>query len=158
MESSEAFFHEALSAMEDLYGRDVPMSLATVDGDRPDIRVVDAYFIGGAFYVVTHLQSGKMREILKNPRVALNHQLFVARGVAENIGHPLTKGNETLRGALQRAFVKFYGRHVDESDPDTCILKITPEWALVFAGGFKYIADFTQKTATRQPFVPDIIL
>ncbi len=158
MEASQAYFSEAVAAMETLYGRDVPMSMATVDGDRPGVRVVDVYFFGGAFYAVTHRKSAKMREISKNPNVALNHLLFVTRGRAESVGHPLAEGNEALRGELTRAFSKFYARHVNENDPDTCILKIAPEWALVFANGFKYAADFKTMSATRQFFVTDILL
>jgi general stress protein 26 len=116
------------------------------------------YFLDGAFYAVTYLESSKMREIAKNPHVALNHMLFVARGEAKNIGHPLAEGNEALRAELMRAFHKFYSRHVDEGDPNTCILKIAPTWALVFANDFKYIVDFQEKAATRQPFVADILV
>ena len=144
--------------MERLYGQDVPMTLATAQDNQPNARVVNVYFSGGVFYVTSHLASAKMREIAKNPHVALNHQLFVARGTAENAGHPLNAGNEALREALAKAFYKFYGRHVNEGDPGTCILKITPVWALVFADGFKYIADFEKKTASRQLFTTDIIL
>lgn len=158
MEQSREYFDEALAGMEELYGCDVPMSLATIAGDWPGIRVVDVYFAHGAFYITSHAKSCKMLEIAQNPNVALNHQLFVARGIAENIGHPLAAGNEALREELQRAFAKFYSRHVDESDPDTCILRITPTWALVFANGFKYITDFANQTAARLPFVTDILL
>ncbi len=158
MEQTNAFFLEAVKAMETLYGQDVPMSLATAEGEKPNIRVVDVYFENGAFYTVTHKKSNKMLEIARNPNVALNHLLFVARGTAEDKGHPLAKGNEALRETLMRVFEKFYSRHVDEHDPDTCILKITPAWALVFTDDHKYIADFASKTASRQPFVNDILV
>lgn len=150
-------FEEAVRAMETLYGQDVPMTLATVDGDAPNARVIDVYFHRGAFYAVTHLKSHKMLEIAKNPNVALNHDLFVARGRAENLGHPLDAGNEALRAELRRAFCKFYARHVDEGDPGTCFLRIDPYWALVFADDCKYVVDFKEGTATWQHFVQDII-
>lgn len=152
------FFLEALSVMERLYGQDVAMTLATAQDNRPNARVVDVCFIGGAFYAVSHRSTAKMREIAENPYVALNHQLFVARGAAECAGHPLDAGNEALRTALSKAFCKFYRLHVDEGDPGTCIVKISPSWALVFADGFKYVADFEKRTATRQLFATDIIL
>ena len=156
MEQTGSHFAEALKAMGDLYGQDVPMSLATDDDGSPNVRVIDVYFLDGAFYAVTHMKSCKMREIAKNPRVALNHVLFVARGEAENLGHPRAPGNEALRLELMRAFHKFYSRHVNEDDPDTCILKIAPGWALLFANDCKYIVDFKEKAATCQPFVADI--
>jgi len=155
---TRSHFEEAVRAMETLYGQDVPMSLATADGDQPNVRMIDVYFWGGAFYAVTHMKSHKMLEIAQNPRVALNHVLFVAKGEAENLGHPLAPGNGALRVELQRAFHKFYFRHVDENDPDTCILKIAPKWALVFADDCKYVADFEKEAATRQPFVVDILV
>jgi general stress protein 26 len=155
---TDSHFEEALRVMEALYGQDVPMTLATVDDDFPNARVIDVYFHRGAFYAVTHLKSRKMLEIAKNPNVALNHDLFVARGRATNLGHPLDLSNEVLRSELQRAFYKFYFRHVDENDPGTCIVRIDPDWALVFANDCKYVVDFKEKTATRQPFVQDIIL
>jgi hypothetical protein len=158
MDEESAYFEEALRSMEKLYGQDVPMSLATEDGDKPNVRVIDVYFRDGAFYATSHLGSNKMKEIAKNPYVALNHQLFVARGRAECIGHPNDPGNAALRAVLMEVFSKFYTRHVNEDDPGTCFLKIEPDWALVFDGGFKYIADFTEKRASRQPFVADILL
>ena len=158
MEQTHAFYLEAVKAMEGLYGKDVPMSLATSEGEKPNVRVVDVYFENGAFYTVTYRKSNKMREIALNPHVALNHLLFVARGTAADIGHPLAKGNEALRETLMGVFEKFYSRHVDEHDPDTCILKITPAWALVFTDDSKYIADFITQTASRQPFVNDILV
>ncbi len=158
MEREKAYFEEALKAMEKLYGQDVPMSLATAGDGKPNVRVIDVYFRDGAFYAVTHLGSNKMKEIAKNPYVALNHELFVARGRAECLGHPTAPGNEALRAELMEVFSKFYSRHVDENDPGTCILKIEPDWALVFDGGYKYIADFPEKVSTRQPFVADIIV
>ena len=158
MEQTNEYFLEAMKAMEALYGKDVPMSLATAEGEKPNVRVVDVYFENGAFYAVTYKKSSKMREIAKNPHVALNNLLFVARGTGEDIGHPLAKGNEALRETLTRVFEKFYSRHVDEHDPDTCILKIAPAWALVFTDDSKYIADFTTETASKQPFVNDILV
>lgn len=154
----KAYFEEALRSMEKLYGRDVPMSLATAEGARPNVRVIDVYFRDGAFYAVTHLGSNKMKEIAQNPYVALNHELFVARGRAECIGHPTAPGNMALRAKLMEVFRKFYSRHVDENDPGTCILKIEPDWALVFDGGYKYIVDFPNQCAARQPFVAEIIV
>jgi hypothetical protein len=102
--------------------------------------------------------SNKMKEIAKNPHVALNHELFVARGRAECVGHPCAPGNEALRAELMEVFCKFYSRHVDENDAGTCVLKIEPDWALVFDGGFKYILDFPERRAARHPFVVDILV
>lgn len=38
-----------------------------------------------------------MKEITKNPNAALNHNLFVAHGIGNNIGNPLEEQNRELR-------------------------------------------------------------
>jgi hypothetical protein len=151
------YFKEAAAVMTDLYGKDTAMSLATVNGDKANIRVVNAYYKENVFYVTTYALSNKMKEILKNPNVALNHHLFVAHGIGKNIGNPLDAPNLSLREELKRAFIAFYDKHVDEQDENTCILKISLNDALVFAHDFKYIIDFKNQTATREDFVVDIV-
>lgn len=152
----ENYFKEATSVMNELYGKDMPMSLATVNGDKADIRVIDAWYNENAFYITTYALSGKMQEISKNPNVALNHNLFVAHGVGKNIGHPLDEANAGLREELKRIFYAFYDRHVDEQDKHTCILKVSLTDANFFANDFKYYVDFEHQTATRTHHINDI--
>jgi len=68
------YFNEAIAVMQGLYGKDTAMSLATVNGDKVNIRVVNAYYKENAFYVTTYALSNKMKEILKNSNVALNQK------------------------------------------------------------------------------------
>lgn len=150
-------FDEGLRAMDELYGRDTAMPLATVNGRRANLRVVNAYYKDMAFYITTYSLSNKMKEIAVNPYVAINHNLFVAHGVGENIGHPLSEGNESLREELRRVFSAFYDRHVDERDENTCILRIRLQDALVFAHDSKYFIDFEKRTATKEKCVVDIV-
>ena len=151
------YFNEALDVMREVYGKDTAMSLATVNGDKPNMRVVNAYYEECAFYVTTYALSNKIKEISKNPNVALNHNLFVAHGTGENIGNPLDKQNAEIREELKKAFVAFYDKHVNEQDKNTCILKITLDDALVFANDYKYFIDFKNKTAVREHCVVDIV-
>lgn len=151
------YFNEAIEVMKELYGRDVAMSLATVNGDRANIRVINAYYKESVFYITTYSLSNKMKEIMKNPNVALNHNLFVAHGLGENIGNPLEEQNKELRAELRQVFCAFYDKHVCEEDKNTCILKITLIDSLVFAHDYKYFIDFKHKTATREECVIDII-
>lgn len=150
------YFNEAIEIMKELYGKDIAMSLATVNGDKANARVINAYFKQDAFYVTTYALSNKMKEISVNPSVALNHNLFVAHGIGTNIGNPLDESNLDLREELRRVFVAFYDRHVDEQDENTCILKITLSDALVFAHDYKYYVDFRNQIATREDCVVDI--
>lgn len=151
------YFNEAISVMAELYGKDIPMSLATVNDDKANIRVVDAYYKENAFYATTYALSNKMKEILINPNVALNHNLFVAHGIGKNIGNPLYKQNRELREELKKAFVTFYDKHVNEQDENTCILKVSLIDALVFANDYKYFINFEEQTATREKCVVDIV-
>lgn len=151
------YFNEAIAVMKELYGKDTAMSLATVNGDKPNIRVVNVYYKESTFYITTYALTNKMREILKNPNVALNHNLLVAHGTGENIGNPLDEANRGLREELRSVFAAFYDKHVDERDKNTCILKVSLNDALVFAHDFKYIIDFKNQRATRENCKVDIV-
>ena len=150
-------FIEAIKVMKELYGQDVAMSLATVNGDKANIRVINAYYMENAFYITTYSLSNKMKEITKNPNVALNHNLFVAHGIGNNIGNPLEEQNRELREELKQIFYVFYDKHVCEEDTNTCILKITLTDSLLFAHDYKYFIDFKHKTATREECLIDIV-
>ena len=150
-------FNEAIKVMKELYGQDVAMPLATVNGDKANIRVVNAYYKGNAFYITTYSLSNKMKEIMNNPNVALNHNMFVAHGIGNNMGNPLEEQNRELREELKQIFYAFYDKHVCEEDTNTCILKITLTDSLVFAHDYKYFIDFQQNTATREECVIDMV-
>lgn len=151
------YFNEAIEVMKELYGKDIPMSLATVDDNRPNIRVVDAYYKDCAFYITTYTLSTKMKEISTNSNIALNHNLFVAHGEGKNIGNPLDASNLEIRNELKLVFSSFYDKHVNELDKNTCILKVVLSDALVFAHDYKYLVDFRNKTASREAFIVDIV-
>lgn len=151
------YFDEATAVMKELYGKDTAMSLATVNGNKADIRVVNTYYKENAFYITTYALSKKMTEISKNPNVALNHNLFVAHGTGENIGNPLDTHNRELREELRKVFIAFYDKHVNEQDRNTCILKVALHDALVFAHDFKYFIDFEKQTATHENCIVDIV-
>lgn len=53
------------------FGRDTLIALATVDGDAPSVRTVNGYYENGAFYIITHAKSNKMKQLARNPRVAV---------------------------------------------------------------------------------------
>ena len=45
--------------IQERFGKDSLIALATVDGDIPAVRTVNTVYIDGAFYVVTYALSGK---------------------------------------------------------------------------------------------------
>ena len=151
------YYNESIMVMKELYGRDVAMSLATVNGDKANVRVINAYYNENIFYITTYSLSNKMKEITINPNVALNHNMFVAHGLGKNIGNPLEEQNQELREQLKHVFFAFYDKHVYEDDINTCILKITLTDSLVFAHDYKYFIDFKNKTAMREKFIVDIL-
>ena len=90
------------------FGKDSLIALATVADGIPHVRTVDAVYIGGAFYVVTYSLSGKMRQIAKNPVVAVSGEWFTAHGIGENLGHVLLSENKAVMDILRAAFAAWY--------------------------------------------------
>ena len=70
----------ACKILKERFGKDSLLGLATISDGMPQVRTVDAYYEDGAFYVVTHALSGKMRQIEQNPAVALCGDWFTAHG------------------------------------------------------------------------------
>jgi len=48
---------KALSLMTKRFGHDTLLSLATLDGNHPSVRIVNSYYENGAFYTVTYALS-----------------------------------------------------------------------------------------------------
>lgn len=98
------------------FGKDSLIALATVENGIPHVRTVDAMYIDGAFYVVTHALSGKMRQIAKNPTVAISGEWFTAHGIGKNLGHVLLRKNEAVMDLLRGAFAAWYHNgHTNEA-------------------------------------------
>ena len=126
------------------FGRDSLIALATAVDGRPHVRTVDAVYVSGAFYVVTHAKSGKMQQIEYNPLVAVSGDWFTAHGVGENLGHVLLQEHAAIMRTLRTAFAAWYGNgHVNEADPDTVLLRIRLTDGVLFADGTRYDIDFT---------------
>ena len=128
--------HEVL---RERFGRDSLIALATVDGDTPHVRAVNACYVDGAFYVVTHVQSGKMKQIAENAKVALCGEWFTGHGTGENLGHVLREENRKLMDILRPAFAAWYSNgHINESDQDTVLLRITLTDGVLMKHGKRY--------------------
>ncbi len=41
-----------IEMLNERFGKDTLLSLATIDGNRPTVRIVDAYFENGSFYTI----------------------------------------------------------------------------------------------------------
>ena len=150
------YFEHATTLLDKQLGYDVVVALATgVDG-IVTVRNVDGYYRNGDIYVLTHEASEKMRHITKQPHVGICKSfsrtrpfcegLLRAEGIGENIGHP--RGHD-MEEELKDVFHSVYDVHVDEDDPQTCILRLRLTKAVVFDGEYKFEVDFTAQTAQR---------
>ena len=129
--------------IQERFGKDSLIALATVDADIPAVRTVNTVYIDGAFYVVTYAHSGKMKQIAKNPTVAICGDWFTAHGVGENLGHVLLEENQNIMEKLRTAFSAWYNNgHTNEADPNTCLLKIRLTDGVLFSHGTRYDIEF----------------
>lgn len=130
--------------MDERFGHDNLIALATAEDGMPSVRAVNAYYENGAFYVITHAKSNKMRQLEKNPAAAICGDWFTARGVGESIGHPHDACNAALTEKLRAAFASWYDNgHMNEAAPDTCILRIRLTDGVLMHHGTRYEIDFT---------------
>ena len=136
---------KALAIMDERFGRDRMISLATAVDNQPSVREVNSYYRDGSFYIITHALSGKMQQIAQNPRVAISGEWFSAHGLAENLGHVLKEENRELISTLRQVFSSWYHNgHVDETNPNTCILRVRLTDAVLFKDGTRYAIDYAQ--------------
>lgn len=125
--------------MEERFQKDTLIALATVEDDKPYVRTVNSYYEDGSFYVVTYALSNKMRQLKKNPSIAICGDWFTATGTGENLGHILSAQNASLAARLRTAFASWYDNgHTNEADPNTCILRIHLEEGVLFHHGTRY--------------------
>jgi len=135
---------KALSILEERFGHDTIISLATIDSTRPSVRHVNSFYEDGAFYTVTYALSNKMRQMQTNPVVAICGEWFTAHGIGENLGYVRDEKNAEIMEKLRTAFAEWYDNgHTDENDPNTCLLRIRLTDGVLFNKGTKYEIDFT---------------
>lgn len=135
---------DLVAKMDERFGHDNLIALATVDGDSPAVRTVNAYYEDGCFYTITHALSGKMQQIGINPKVAICGDWFTAHGIGESMGHILLEANADLAGKLRTVFAEWYDNgHTNEADPNTIILRIRLTDGVLFWQGTRYEIDFT---------------
>lgn len=135
---------KALEIMDERFGCDSLISLATLNGGAPSVRIVNSYYENGSFYTITYALSNKMKQIEINPNVAICGEWFTANGVGENLGYICDKKNEDMADKLRTVFAEWYSNgHTDESDPNTIILHIRLADAVLLSHGTRYNIDFS---------------
>lgn len=135
---------KALDVMDERFGHDSLISLATINGEAPCVRIVNAYYEKGSFYTITHALSNKMKQIGANPTVAICGEWFTANGIGESLGYICDEKNADMADKLRTVFAQWYSNgHTDESDPNTIILRIRLTDAILFCNGTRYDIDFS---------------
>ncbi len=149
-------FEKSMQVLSNLFGRDFTFVLATAKDNRPSVRVVDTFYDGSVFWMVTYTRSNKVREIMENPHVALCNNFHIFKGKAYNTGHPLRAENQAIREILIKEFAPWYFAHNDENDEHMCYVRIEPETGVFHKDGTGYRVDFVHQTAEEFPFTPEI--
>ena len=125
--------------MKERFGKDTVIALATYDTNMPYVRFLNAYYEDGAFYIVTHALSKKMRQIEHNPVAAIAGEWFTAHGNAINLGWFGKEENSTVAEKLKNAFAAWINNgHNDFEDPNTIILCIKITDGVLFSHGTKF--------------------
>lgn len=125
--------------MVERFGKDNILALATVEDGIPHVRSVNAYYEDGAFYVITYALSGKMRQIGKNPAVALAGDWYTAQGTGENLGWVGAPENAAITAKLRQVFSAWIDNgHTNFEDVNTVILRIRVTSAVLFDHGRRY--------------------
>ena len=126
--------------LKERFGKDSLISIATVDScGTPWVRIVDAIYIDGAFYTITHNLTNKMKHINTNPVVAICGEWFSGHGKAESLGYIRNEENKDLAYKLRVAFASWYDNgHTNENDINTIILKITVTDGIIYKDVKRY--------------------
>lgn len=139
----EKLTKETETIMAERFGKDSLIALATAEENVPHVRTVDAYYEDGAFYVITHGLSNKMRQIGKNPIVAVSGDWFTAHGEGINLGYFGKPENAEIAGKLKTAFAAWIDNgHNNFEDVNTCILCIRLTDGVLFSNGRRYEINF----------------
>lgn len=147
-------YDDAIKLMTERFSKDSLISIATKDGSRVSVRMVDAYYEDGAFYTVTYALSNKMKQIAEQPEVAVCAiDWFSGHGTGENLGWVREEKNAAMMEKLRSAFSAWYtGGHVNEDDKNTCLLRVVLTDGIVIDhdkkySDWQYAVDFVKKTA-----------
>ena len=135
----KGFSGEAELVMIDRFGKDTVIALATTKNEMPHVRYVNAYYENGAFYIITHALSNKMKHIKDNPVVAVAGVWFTAHGKGVNLGYFGKKENCEIADKLKKVFAEWIDNgHTDSNDENTIILQVELTDGLLLSRGTRY--------------------
>lgn len=139
----EKLTSETKKIMNERFGKDNIIALATVKDGKPYVRNVNGFYEDRAFYVITNARSNKMKQIEKNPCVAISGDWFTAHGNGINLGWFCKDKNKNIAKKLKMAFQEWIDNgHNNFDDENTCILCIQLTNGVLFSHGTRYDIDF----------------
>ena len=125
--------------MAERFGKDTIIALATVENKVPFVRYVNAYYENGAFYIITHALSNKMKQIKSNPTVAISGDWFTAHGKGINLGYFRKEENHVIAEKLKKVFAEWIDNgHNNFDDENTIILRIELTSGLLLSHGTRH--------------------
>lgn len=135
---------ETKELMNERFGKDTVIALATVKDGEPYVRSVNGFYEDGAFYVITYALSDKMKQIKENSHVAIAGDWFTAHGTGINLGWFGKEENKDIADKLRTAFHEWIDNgHNNFQDENTCILCIRLTDGVLFSHGTRYDIDFS---------------
>ena len=141
----EKLTKEAEEILIERFGKDSIIALATTVDELPYVRNVNAFYVDGAFYVLTYGLSNKMKQIEVNPIVALAGDWFTAHGKGVNLGYFGKEENKDIANKMREAFSEWIDNgHNNFDDVNTCILRIDLIDGLLLSHGTRYEIDFSK--------------
>lgn len=130
---------DAEKIMAERFGKDSIIALATVEDGMPYVRWVNAYYEDGAFYIITHALSNKVRQAERSPVVGIAGEWFTAHGRGVNLGYFGKEGNRRIAERLRRAFSEWIDNgHNDFDDENTIILCVELTDGVLLSHGTRY--------------------
>jgi general stress protein 26 len=133
------FSHKAEQIMMERFGKDTVIALATIENEVPYVRYVNAYYENGAFYIITHALSDKMKHIKNNPTVAIAGKWFTAHGKGVSLDHFGKKENGMIAEKLKNVFAEWIDNgHNNFDDENTIILCVELTDGLLLSHGTRY--------------------
>ena len=134
---------EANQILKERFGKDTIVALATINGNIPCVRNVNAYYEEGAFYIITYALSNKIKEIEHNSAVAIAGDWFTAHGKGINLGYFGKEENRQFADKLKRAFAGWIENgHNNFEDENTIILCVKLTDGLLLSHGTRYEITF----------------
>lgn len=141
---NETFPEKVQEIMNERFGHDTLIALATIDGNFPSVRAVNAYYDDKAFYIITYALSNKIKQIEINPNVGIYGDWFTAHGKGINLGWFCKEENKGIAEKLKKAFSEWIDNgHNNFDDENTIILCVKLTDGVLFSHGTRYEIEFT---------------